>query len=92
MTDQPLVLLQGICALACGAIGLIFFRVWSGSRDRFFVYFAVGFALMAVSWILLGLSSRTADSRPYIYGIRLLAFLLITIAIVDKNRTPESEP
>jgi hypothetical protein len=86
MTAQAVVLLQGICALASGAIGLIFFRFWRNSRDRLFAYFAVGFALMAASWLLLGLTSPSADNRPYIYGIRLVAFLLITLAIVDKNR------
>jgi hypothetical protein len=86
MMSQAVVLLQGICALACAAIGLVFLRFWRESRERLFAYFAIGFALMAVSWVLLGLESPAADNRPYIYGLRLAAFLLITAAIIDKNR------
>lgn len=86
MMPQAVVLLQGVCALACWAIGLVFLRFWRESRDRLFAYFAIGFALMAVSWVLLGLESQGADNRPYIYGFRLVAFCLIIAAIIDKNR------
>jgi len=89
MTSQAVVFLQGICAVAAWAVGLFFLRFWRESRDQFFAYFAIGFWLMATTWALLGLESPTAENRPYIYGLRLLAFLLIIAAIVDKNRNPQ---
>ena len=52
------------------------------------LYFAIAFWLMSSSWVLLGLIARDADNRPYVYGLRLLAFLLVIAAIIDKNRSP----
>lgn len=88
MTTQLVVFLQGISATAAWAVGLFFLRFWRESSDRLFAYFAIGFWLLSVSWLLLGLENATAESRPYIYGIRLVAFLLIIAGIVDKNRNP----
>jgi hypothetical protein len=86
MRPQLIVFLQGICVMAAAAIGLIFLRFWRETRDRLFGYFAIGFCLLALSWTLLGVANPTAESRPYVYGLRLIAFLLIILAIVDKNR------
>ena len=86
MRPQLIVFLQGICVAAAAAIGLIFLRFWRDTRDRLFGYFAIGFWLLAASWMLLGVANPSAESRPYIYGLRLIAFLLIISAIVDKNR------
>ena len=86
MSAQVIVFLQGICALAASAIGLVFLRFWRETRDRLFAYFAVGFWLLSASWVLLGLTNPTAESRPYIYGLRLVASLLIIAAVIDKNR------
>jgi len=41
---------------------------------------------MSASWALLGLIDPSDEARPYIYAIRLLAFLLIIAAIINKNR------
>jgi len=88
MMPQAIVLMQGMCAAIALAIGLLFLRFWRESRDRLFLYFAIAFWLMSSSWALLGLLARDADNRPYVYGLRLLAFLLVIAAIVDKSRSP----
>jgi hypothetical protein len=84
---QLVVFFQGICVMAAVAIALVFLRFWRESRDRLFAYFAVGFALLGASWAVLGTGNYSAESRPYIYALRLIAFLLIIAAIVDKNRS-----
>jgi hypothetical protein len=86
--SQLIVLLQGICAGAAGAIGLLFLRFWRESGERLFGYFAIGFWLMAINWTLLGLNNPTADNRPFIYVLRLLGFLLIIGGIIEKNLGP----
>ena len=48
--------------------------------------FAVAFWLGGVAWTSLGLATVSAEAEPYIYLIRLLSFLIIIAAIVDKNR------
>jgi hypothetical protein len=80
------VFLQGFSAAAAVIAGLLFLRFWRESHDRLFAFFGAAFWLMAASWALLGLISPTEETRPYIYLIRLAAFLLIIFAIVDKNR------
>ena len=87
MVPQAIVLLQGMCAATAMAIAIFFLRFWEEGRDRLFLYFAVAFCLMSASWALLGVVAPEAESRPYVYGLRLLAFLLVIAAIVDKNRS-----
>jgi hypothetical protein len=90
MMPQAIVLMQGMCAAIAMAIGLFFLSFWKRSGDRLFLYFAIAFWLMGSSWALLGLVAPEADNRPYVYGLRLLAFLLVIVAIIDKSRSPSS--
>lgn len=86
MKSNAVVFLQGICAAGAWAVGLFFLRFWYESRDRLFALFGIAFWMMSASWALLGLISPTEERRPYIYILRLVAFLLIIAAIADKNR------
>ena len=78
--------LQAVSATASLIAGLFFFRFWRDSHDRLFGFFGATFCLLALSWVLLALSDPTAENRPYIFAIRLVAFLLIIVAMIDKNR------
>ena len=86
-----IIILQSISATAAWTAGLFFFRFWRDTADRLFLYFALAFWLMAVSWLALAALTPTDESRPYIYAVRLLAFLLIVIAIADKSRQTEAK-
>lgn len=86
MRANVIVFLQGVSAAAAWAAGLFFLRFWQESRDRLFAFFGGAFWLLALSWTLLAVISPTEESRPYVYGLRLLAFLLIIAATVEKNR------
>jgi hypothetical protein len=86
MTPAIIPFLQAVSATAALVVGLVFFRFWHDSRDRLFAFFGTAFWLLALSWALLALFSPTEEARPYIYAIRLLAFTVIIIGIVDKNR------
>lgn len=87
MTPAYVPFLQGLAAAGAWVAGLFFFRFWRESRDRLFLLFGVAFWLLALCWALLGMFSPTDETRPYIYAIRLLAFLLLVAAILDKNRS-----
>jgi hypothetical protein len=87
VTPGYVIFLQAVSATAAFVAALLFFRFWHASEDRLFAFFAAAFALLAVSWTLLGLFSPTEETRPYIYAIRLVAFTLIIVGIVDKNRS-----
>jgi len=78
--------LQTVSATAAVAAGLFFFRFWRESGDRLFAFFGAAFWVLAVSWVLLALINPTAETRPYVYAIRLLAFLLLIVGMIEKNR------
>lgn len=82
MTD----VLGGATAFGSLVLALFFFRFWRQTADRLFAAFALAFAVFAVNRFVLALLSEDDEARPYIYLVRLLAFLVIIAAIVDKNR------
>lgn len=77
--------LNGSLAALSWVIGLFFIRYWRLTRDRFFVFFAAAFWIMAINWSAVA-AFATDETRHFFYLFRLLAFLLILVAIVDKNR------
>jgi drug/metabolite transporter superfamily protein YnfA len=83
---------SGATMAAALVIALIFFRYWRQTRDRLFLGFALGFAVFAVSRLILAFLHEDDEGRIFVYGLRLLAFLLILAAIVDKNRSGPSPP
>lgn len=70
--------------------GLFFLRFWKETRDRLFAAFAIAFWLLASNRVAFLFIDETNEARSYIYVLRLLAFILILIAIVDKNRSRKS--
>jgi uncharacterized protein DUF5985 len=76
----------GMLAMASLIAGLFFLRYWKASRDRLFVFFAVAFAMLSVNYLMLTAVDPAFESRHLIYLIRLGAFVLIIVGIVDKNR------
>jgi uncharacterized membrane protein len=78
--------LSGALMLAFSAIGLFFRRFWKKTHDRLFAVFAWAFWVLAIERVALLLLSPDNEFQPYIYTIRLVAFLLIIGAIIDKNR------
>ena len=77
--------ISGAILLGCWAIGLFFFRFWRRNRDRLFWFFGAAFWLLAIERILLLTIEQTHEFQPYIYVVRLVAFLLILYAIYHKN-------
>jgi hypothetical protein len=78
--------LWGALAAACVVAALVFMRFWRLSRDRFFVFFGAAFAVFGVHWTALAAMDASSDHYSYVYVIRLVAFLLILVGILDKNR------
>ena len=80
--------LVGATGMGCLVVAAFFLRFWRGTGDRFFLLFALGFAAFAVNrWVLAALD-EDAEARIGVYVVRLLAFVLILVAVVDKNREP----
>jgi len=77
--------LNGIVAAGSLGVGLFFLRLWSESRDRFFVLFGLAFWMLALDRLALAWAAPANENMHYFYIVRLVAFLLIIAAIVDKN-------
>ena len=65
---------------------LFFLRFWRQTRDVFFLFFALAFGIDAVTRTLLGLDEVTGEAEPFFYVARLASFMLIIIAVIQKNR------
>lgn len=75
-----------ISAASAGVIGLMFWLHWRRSHDLFFLHFAAAFWLIAASSVLLLALPGGTESKPSAYILRLLAFVLIMSAVINKNR------
>ena len=78
--------LMGAIAMASVVAGLFFLRFWRDTGDRLFVIFATAFFLLATTRIGLALSRVPQEELTHWYWVRLVAFVLILLAIFDKNR------
>ena len=78
--------LSGAITLGFLVAGLFFLRFWRRTHDRLFAIFAAAFWLMGLNWLLLAIFAAD-EIHSAVYGIRLVAFVLILIAIIDKNRS-----
>jgi hypothetical protein len=70
--------------MASAAIGLFFLRYWRTTGDRLFAMFCAAFWALAAHWVVLaGLPQLVTQA----HSLRFLAFVLIAVAVLDKNRT-----
>jgi hypothetical protein len=79
--------LSGAVALGFAACALFFLRFWKRTREELFLAFAVAFLLLGAGQTILALANIPTEERGSIYLLRLIAFLLILIAIYRKNRS-----
>jgi hypothetical protein len=79
-------LLSGILIAMYGATALFFLRFWVSAKDRLFALFALAFGVLAAQRLALSLTNATMEDQTVFYLIRLAAFVIIVVAIVDKNR------
>lgn len=84
--DRLLHLLAGVLLTGYLTAALFFLRFWRQTNDRLFVYFALAFALLGAQRMALSLvGTSELETIPY-YILRLIAYALILVAVVEKNR------
>jgi len=81
---------SGSTAVAALVIALFFICYWKQTRDPLFFMFAGGFLTLAGSRVILAFLDEDDEGRLFVYGLRLIAFTLILIAIIHKNRAPSA--
>ena len=77
---------SGAVMMGCLVIATFFWRAWHRTADRLFGWFALSFFLLAAERFLIVATHVEELSTPWVYLIRLAAFALIALAIVEKNR------
>jgi hypothetical protein len=85
VTETLHLYMNGAITMAFVVAGLFFLRFWRRSHDRLFILFAIAFWVLGVNRVALTFVEQD-ETRTYLYMVRLLAFLIILIAIIDKNR------
>jgi hypothetical protein len=78
--------LLGFTAAGCLVVSLFFFRFWRASADRFFALMGLAFAIFGANRLALSFLEEDSEARPVVYLVRLLAFLVIVAAILDRNK------
>jgi hypothetical protein len=76
----------GLLVMGYAVAALFFRRFYRASGDRLFLFFAAGFALLAVQRLSLAGSALLPLPLTTYYLLRLAAFVVILIGILDKNR------
>lgn len=76
----------GAATISLLVIALFFLRFWKRTQDRLFLFFAGAFVFLMLERIVRAVMTVETEWAPYVYTIRLLAFVLIIVAVVDKNR------
>jgi hypothetical protein len=78
-------MLSGALLFSYVIAGAYFFRFWRRIGDRLFLHFAAAFWLFALNQMATSIPDVTDETAGYEYLLRILGFILILIAIVDKN-------
>lgn len=79
-----LFLLGSIAALSF-VIAVFFLRSWRRTRDRLFLLFALSFGIEGVNRTVLASTDDPSEGQPIFYLVRLLSFVLIIWAVLEKN-------
>src|SRR6185436_8722758 len=77
--------LSGAVTLSYLLAVVYFLRFWRRTSDRLFMIFAVAFVLFALNQVFLFALDVTDERSNYFFILRVLGFVLILFAILDKN-------
>jgi|EndMetStandDraft_5_1072996.scaffolds.fasta_scaffold1965964_1 hypothetical protein len=80
------VFIMGAITMASWIIALFFLRFWHRTGDRLFGMFAISFLLLGITRVGLVFADASTEGQTHWYWVRLVAFLFILAAIIDKNR------
>lgn len=81
-------IILGATAMGAFCVALFFLRFWRDSHDIFHALFAASFLLLGVQRVALSAWEHPNEAHPALYLLRLVAYMLIILAIVGKNARP----
>ncbi len=77
--------MSGAITLGFVIAAVFFLRFWRRTADRLFLAFAVAFFLLALNQALAQWLGAADERVGYTYLLRVIGFVIILAAIVDKN-------
>lgn len=84
--------LSGAVTLGYLVAAAFFFCFWRKTADRLFLAFAAAFVLFALNQALAFALTVVSEPWSLIYALRVLGFILIAAAIIDKNTSSGASP
>jgi hypothetical protein len=78
-------MLSGALLFAYFIAGIHFSRFWKRTGDRLFAHFAVAFWLLALNQLATSIPAVVNETGGWEYLLRVLGFIVILVAIIDKN-------
>lgn len=78
--------LLGVVATTSLIAGIFFLRFWRDTHDLLFLAFAIAFLIEAADRTAMLFAEHPNEASPWVYVVRLAAFLIILGGIIHKNR------
>jgi hypothetical protein len=78
-------MLSGALLFSYFIAGIHFVRFWRRTSDKLFLHFALAFWLFALNQIVGSIPVVTDETAGYEYLLRVLGFIVILVAIAEKN-------
>jgi hypothetical protein len=82
--------LVGFIFACCLVASTFFIKFWLTTKDKLFLAFAIVFVIEGISRVLSITIANPSEGAPFIYLMRLIAYLVIIVAIAAKNRRPNA--
>lgn len=89
--NQPYAFLSGALTVGYLLLALFFLKFWKRTRDPLFSTFAWAFGLMAANQFAVAAWGSYDVDVGWTYVLRLLAFVLIIVAIARKNMEAKAQ-
>ena len=85
MADPVSAFINGLIAMGFAVAAVLFLRFWTRTKDGLFLAFAIAFVLLALNAALVVVLGVPREELTFVYLLRLAAFLLIIVAVLNKN-------
>lgn len=78
--------LSGAIVMGFAVACLLFLKYYRRTHEKLFLTFAASFFLLAVNYAWLAITQIPVEERSPLYIVRLIAFGLIIVAIIQSSR------
>lgn len=78
--------IAGAIIMGYAVAAVFFLKFWRRTADSLFLAFAAAFLLLAATPLLTAVLEVPREEQSPFYLLRLLAFLIIIVAIIGKSR------